>query len=87
MEMTKKKKYFIAIATKKIFAALKEKYGTPLYGVLVKDPFFGFYELLYLDYKFTADEYFDGEVEPFHYLIPTTAKKLKKEVKYLGGHY
>lgn len=77
----KGKKYFIAMATKKLFKELCEKYGD-LCGVLVYSPYGG-WTLLYSKDHFTAEDYFGNEVEPYHYTIPRTARELRKEVKYL----
>lgn len=79
----KNRKYFLNLAAKKLFEEINRKKGGGLYGELITAPF---YALVYTDDELELDD--DKKTVGAHfYAVPRTARRLRKEVAYIRGHY
>lgn len=79
----KNRNYFINLAAKRLFKEIDRKKGGGLYGELITVPFPA---LVYTDDKRELND--DTKtVGPFYYAVPRTARRLRKEVEYIRGHY
>lgn len=77
--MKKGKKYFIGLAAKKMHTELTEVWDRPIYALVIHCR--GGYEMLCAFEPFMMMEYDEHEVEPYHMVLPRTARGLRKEVK------
>ena len=81
--MKKNKNYFLNIAAKKLFAEINCRKGGGLHGELITVPFPA---LVYTDDERELDDE-TKTIGPFYYAVPRTARRLRKEVAYIRGHY